>query len=371
MILRHIKISELEAFCSESQFVSWKNLPITPARAKSQALNPEALPDDTALIIAVDEAKGDLLAFAGALPARMNSAGDKRFAWNSCWWTGGDTGAEASMKVFVSFLKIWEQQVAFSDMTEKTFRIISNMGFCHCMERDGYLLGLRPGMFNRTRNALLKKKQNTILPALLHYSGFTVLAEVFSFLVYNFPQNTLASFTEVAKPVRLNFPGREELEFMKSSGTKNIMIPGEEDLHMPLWLIHPSEVTAPLYQRYYFSSFAYDLSVFWLRWKSENGIEALVMLSLRDGILKTLYVYCSENFQNEFPGSFIHYCLSNNRIDSIVTAQPLITEYIANNRIYMAYRRKFKRYSAVSNKLMKYFDGEPVLQDGDGDYRFT
>jgi hypothetical protein len=371
MILRQIKISELGELCSSPEYASWTHVPISPARAHSQSLNPDALPEDNALFIALDDVTGNVLAYAGAYPSKIKIPETTRFAWNSCWWVAGGEGGDTAMKVFFSFLKTWEKKVAFSDMTGKTFKIVQNLGFCHTMTRNGVVLNIRPGISSRLRVLSSSDKKLRFYAKPVIFSGIPWLADSLANIFLYFPQKLNTLFFYHYKPVKLAFPEEKDFECMQVYGAKDFHIPDAEELKMPLWLVKPDMRNKFLTKKYYFSSFACHFSTFWLRWESEGRPDALVMFSLRDGVLKTLYVYCSSDFSARLPGAIIAFCYANPRIRTLVTAQPVLTKFISKRKFFILSRENFTRYSAVSKDLMKLFDNEPVLQDGDGDYRFT
>ncbi len=371
MILRQIKISELVALTESPEYKTWTNVPISPARAYSQSLNPCSQAEDIALVIALDEKSGELLGFAGSYPSRLQKPDFKRYTWNSCWWVAEGVGAEVSMQLFVNFLKSWDKNVAFSDLTDKTFKIIRSLGFCHCMERPGVVLDIRPGFVSRIRAIYYSKRKIRSLAKLLLYTGIPWLADLLAEIVLFIPFRTGKRQGYSRKPVFLDFPEEKDFVFMKRTGTGSIHNPESEELKMPSWICKPTGENVFLRMKYYFSSFAFRYKTFWLRWETDDRINALAMLSLRDGVLKTLYFYCEDGFSQYFPGEIMNYCFRNPGIRTIVTAQPLLTEYVSNRKFFILSRRMYTRYSAVSNEIMKYFERPPVLQDGDGDYRFT
>jgi hypothetical protein len=371
MILRYIKISELIALTSGIEYASWKNIPISPARAYSQSLNPYADPEDIALVIALDDDNREVLAYAGAYPSKMQNAEKTSFAWNSCWWVAEGEGGDAGMKVFISFLKIWEKRAAFSDMTEKTFKIIENLGFCQTMKRDGIVLNIRPGFNSRLRALSYSGRKISIFTKPLLFIGIPWLADQVTELFLNGTHRFKPGRADLVKALKLQSPEDNDFGFMKKHANLNFHIPEAAELDLPKWLVKPGKQSRFLTKKYYFSSFSIDFSTFWLRWEGEGKTKALAMLSLKDGVLKTLYIYFEEEFKDKFPEVFMDYCLSNTAVRTIITAQPILTQYLSGQKHFMSSLKNFTRYSAISKDLLHHFPGEPILQDGDGDYRFT
>jgi hypothetical protein len=371
MILRYIKISELTALTTGAEFAFWKNIPISPARAYSQSLNPYANPEDITLVIALDDYNKDVLAYAGAYPSRLQNSEKIPFAWNSCWWVAKGEGGDAGMKVFLEFLKIWEKRVAFSDTTEKTFKIIENLEFCKTMKRDGIVLNIRPGFKSRLTALSYSKRKISFITSTLLFTGIPWLADQFADLFLYLTRQSGPGSGNSLKVVKLQIPGDSDFEFINKHAIGNFHIPEAAELDLPSWLVKPSEKNKLLARKYYFSSFSIDFSTFWLRWESEGKTGALSMLSMKDGVLKTLYIYIEDEFKDKFPEVFIDYCLTNTSVRTIITAQPILTHYLSEKKFFMSSQKNFTRYSAISKDLLHHFQGEPILQDGDGDYRFT
>ena len=371
MILRKIKISELSALTQSADYKSWKQLPISPARAYSQSVNPYAHPDDIALVIALGDGSNELLAYAGAYPSKMDHNDSVRYAWNTCWWVADGVGGDVAMNVFISFLQTWEKKVAFSDMTEKTFKIVRSLGFCHTMQREGFVINIRPGISSRLRSFCISKRKMSFVARPLLLTGIPWITDQLSEIAWLISRQFSSRRNEKTEPVILDFPVEKDFEFMRKYGNNSFHIPVSGELKLPSWLVRPDRENNFLREKYHFSSFAFRFSTFWLRWENEGITNALLMVSLKDGVLKTLYSYCSEEFQTKFPSLLMDYCMSTSQIRTLITAQPSIVDYVSQNKFFILSRKQFTRYSAVSNDLLKHFENYPLMQDGDGDYKFT
>ncbi len=371
MTLRFVTISELPEFTFSNEYSEWKDVPISPARAFSQAKNPNAQPNDIALILAIDDETGNVLSYAGIFPSKLNDPDSTRFAWNSCWWAAEGAGGDVALKVFLNFLKLWDNKVAFSDLTKKTFKIVQGLGFCQTMERDGIVLNLRPGLVSRLKVLSYSNRKFKLFVKPIIYTGIPWLTDQFANLLLYLPQRFQNSVSVISKPVVLAFPEERDFLFIQRIGAGDFHIPGKDELRMPLWLGKQVKSNRFLAENYYFSSFANQFSTFWLRWEKNDVTNALLMVSLRDGVLKTLYTYCEEDYKTKLPPEFLGYCFTNSSINTVITAQPILTAHILKRKIFILSRKQFTRYSAVSKELLKFSGKDPILQDGDGDYRFT
>jgi hypothetical protein len=372
MILRHIKISGLTALTSSVDYASWKHVPISPARAYSQSLNPNAHPDDIALIIALDDENKNILGFIGAFPSKTQKPEAVRVVWVSNWWVVENVRGQGIASIlFNSFLEVWGNMVAIPDLTVKTLKIIKNLGLFHTMEREGVLLYIRPGFVSRLRILSYSSRKFNIISKPALYTGLPWLTDQLINLLLYFPQLYQFRAVKVLKPLKLRFPEEKDFAFMREHGACDFQIPETAELEMPDWLVKPSRRNRNISEKYNFSIFAFNFTSFWLRWESNGTTNALVMLSLRDGVLKTHYIYCEKHFRNELAIALLRYCFENPGIRTLMTAQPILTVYISERKFFILSRKNFLRYSAVSKDLMNNFDNALVLQDGDGDYRFT
>ncbi|MCB8998961.1 MAG: hypothetical protein H6540_02680 [Bacteroidales bacterium] len=371
MKLREIKLSELESLISSPEYAFWKYVPISPARAYSQSRNPYVRPDDIVLVIAIDDS-GELIAYAGALPSGIQAKENQRFAWNSCWWASENAGAEVSMQVFIRFLQVWEKKVAFSDLTEKTSRIIRNLGFCQVFEREGMVVKIRSGISQKLKSRSLSGKPYGVIARLAGSSGITGLVDkCINFLNSISGRMRIKTDYDVITPRIIAFPSETDMEFIRLKGGNNFYNPGMEELKMPAWLTSKTTSNAWLSKKYYFSSFASDFKSYWLRWEIEGSLVALMMVSKRDGLIKTLYSYSSPEFRDKMAEMFITFCYSDKSIHTLITTQPEIIKLISGEKIKYLSSKSFTRYSAISKELLKYFNEIPAMNDGDGDYRFT
>ncbi len=371
MTIRLIKISELQDLTRSAEYASWKHVPITPARAYSQSLNPYSHPEDIALILAIDDKSGDLISYAGAFPSELRSKQDIRFAWNSCWWVAEGVSGEIAMNTFIRFLQVWEKKVAFSDMTEKTFKIIRNLKFCHTMQRDGVVLHMRPGFVSRLNTLRNRTGIWAGVSGIFLYTGIPWIADKLVFALLFLPQKKFSGNSRILVPEIFQETDGDDKKFMERNGKENFHIPDSSELKMPSWLVKRNKKNRYLASKYHFSSFSNDFSSFWLRWRADEKTIALVLVSIRDGVLKTLYVYCEESYRSVFPSYFMAYCFGNYSIHSLITATPILVSYIKQHKLFILKRRYFIRYSAISEEILSDLHYEPVMQDGDGDYRFT
>jgi hypothetical protein len=284
---------------------------------------------------------------------------------------GEGVGGDVAINVFISFLQSWEKKVAFSDMTEKTFKIIRSLGFCETMQREGVVLNIRPGIASRMRSLSYSKRKTGFVARLTLFTGLPWIADQLFAAVWFLYIKFNPLIRQNLKPLKLDFPESKDFVFMQVHGANNFHIPRIGEMELPSWLVKPNRVNKYPANKYHFSSFANRFSIFWLRWETDGKTNALVNVSLKDGVFKTLFTYCHKDYISQHSESLIEYCLSTPEIRTLITSEPHLVEYISQRKFFILSRKHFTRFSAVSKEILKYSDKNPVMQDGDGDYKFT
>jgi len=371
MNFRNIKISELTELVKSPQYMEWDNIPVSPARAISQSQNPFSMPEDVALIIALDDNK-KILGFIGALPSKINSAGGNRIAWVSNWWVAESARGRGIAKMLLQHLTdAWGNNLAFQDLTTPTLNIINKEGQFQVFKKDGVLVDFRPGFISRINKYGYSSLTGNLLSRVLLYSGIPWFADKVYNLFLFFPRYLWLRKNRCRSPVEITEPDEKDFSFIRTKGEGDFHIPDAAELDMPLWLVEPSAKNRFLAKKYPYSSFAFSFKTFWLRWEKNNKIQALLMLSLRDGVMKTNFVYCEEEFKKDLPRELLGYCIKNKHVNTIVTAQPIFAWFYAASRLPVFRKRQYTRYLAASKEIMNLFQADPVFQDGVGDYWFT
>ncbi len=372
MILRKIKISELTALTLSAEYALWKQLPISPARAISQSLNPDAQPDDIALIIALDGLKSDLIGFIGALPSVAQSPETRRVVWVTNWWVASQhRGKGIAQTLLNSLLEVWGNVLCFQDLTLPTLKIIEKKNLFQTIQKQGVVVYIRTGLVNRLKKARYSSTKKQLFYRAIAHSGFLWLIDQMGNFTLFFPQQIWTRSINSPKPKVISTPSLQDFEFIKANSTGNFHVPRPEEFEMSPWLVKPSPEMRFLSDKYPYSSFACSFSSFWLRWENDGQINALLFVTLREGVLKTQYVYCNDEFAKILPGALLSYCFENLKADTLMTAQDFLTDFYISGRLPVLKKRKFTRYLAVSKDVMSHFEKETLFQDGEGDYKFT
>ena len=118
--LAFLSVQELEAFVDTAMYKQMPVLPITPQRARSQARNPRAHPDDLALTLVY---LGDeLVGYAGTLPDELWTSSEKlRAAWLSCLWVAPKMrGRGIAQQLVAAVAERWNGQILLAEFAPHT-----------------------------------------------------------------------------------------------------------------------------------------------------------------------------------------------------------------------------------------------------------
>ena len=289
--IRTISIREISGYISSDVWDQSKVIPITPERARSQQVNPNARPGDPCLWVATSD-NGQVIGFAGSLPS-SDARNSGRMGWNTCWWVDADLGKEVAMPLFYHFLQHWDQRVAFADMTPRTRAIIDQLGFCHTRKEvlaQSYI-----------RIPASKLSSRAGIPGKLLYP--LILPVVF--LANAFQQRRLDRIARrnvlVESEVRDHLDD-ELYEFIRQHQEKDFAQRTREEyewIEKHAWLVPRTPASSRMASKYPFSYVAKEYKLEWLISRREKAITSAMMISTRDGALKVLY-YFGDHPQDAF-----------------------------------------------------------------------
>jgi hypothetical protein len=130
---------QLVTLMDSAEIAGWGSLPISPLRLASQQKNPQLLPDDIVMILAVEH--NDLAGYLGALPDNI-SLGDSiiHIAWASCIWTGEVHRGKGLAKTLTSALNAaWGGNLLLTEFTPAAKSIYDKLGlFSNLCSKDGF-----------------------------------------------------------------------------------------------------------------------------------------------------------------------------------------------------------------------------------------
>ena len=353
----------LQQMIANKDFLSGEIIPVTIHRAKSMLLNPDLEKDDIILNIARDE-KGHIIGFTGALPGKMNDG--TRFAWNSGWWVDPARGREVAMPLFYSFLKQWDMKVMFSDLTPRTFHILTEMKVFKTRKMTGIRIYLRSPL------ALILPPRNSL------FGSLAWLFKSIDFLINIFVDLRLAvlvkkyrkSFSEKVR--RISTPKEQDAKLINECASGHVF---GRDVQCFDWILHHPWLlrTAPDIQKkkYQFSSFVRRFEQRWIRVSSGGEGEVLLLVTIRDRHLKIPYIFYREEKYLEEAARIIVMLAVRKRVSMITSFHPILSELLTSGPGHRLLKRTIYRMTAVSNELTEKLGDDFLFQDGDGDAVFT
>jgi len=370
-----VRLKELKSFAGSFINLGGDITAITPWRAESQANNPFADPDDIALIYARDD-KGQICGYIGAIPAVISKHGKEKFAWNSGWWVGKNAGAYVSMGLFRAFLNSYNSRIMFSDMTDRTAAIIRSMKLAKVKERPGFHIWLRSHF---AKKIVTKKGNLSGIIKFIRYSGLWHVISLTDWFInlFLYPCQLLRAYRLRDKSLHaslLKFPSVEDFKFINLCAGRDVYVPGQGDLEWIYnnpWLIKKDKENAVVAAKYYFSSFAGNNEIFWLRIRNNHQTIGMVMFSLRDHTARTQFVYCLPG--NEIPVSraILAYVLKRKDIKDIISYNEKIVKVLSKIWFPCLRKKRITRYYGICKDLIPFTGDDFTMQDGSGDYVFT
>ncbi len=364
MRFQEITIGELISFIKSDLYNNSKNVPITKQRALSQAKNPRANGNDVVLIIAVDNTE-QIVGFIGALPEKFADNSSLKIAWNSCWWIDPINGKGTAMPLFIRFLRNWDNQVMFRDLTPKTDAILSRF---NQFEKIKKLHGYRYFLRLNSAEILCKKNKKWCYFKLV----FNLVDNVFNLGVFLKNKRFLKQKNTSVKVNKIDKIDAEAETFIKNKQQKEIFKRGKKELNWILenpWIVKKSRIGNK--QFYYFSDSAkkFENSVFKL-YDKKNIIIAVLFLTNNNGFVKIPYSYFDvENTPKIL--TFLFSYLLEIKATSILLFNPLLNKAIQKTKNPFWYIKKDEKDFVVSKKLKNYLPKDFHFQDGESDFVFT
>jgi GNAT superfamily N-acetyltransferase len=377
-----IAVGQLIAFIQSPQYLQSEVVPISPQRARSQANNPKAAPEDIALILAYDETQ-ILRGYLGILPDELqNQEESTKIGWLSCIWVDDKSrGQGIAKKLVLAAENAYPQRLLLTEFTPEAHQLYLKLGlFADLARPDGLRCYLRADL-------------QTILPNKKHF--------------FHYLHPFLATFDAIANAILLPFryfKQRQNEKQLKNIGLQyhtylpphivefiaqvktakheassintTVFNRGEREL---AWIYnYPWLISAPLIddnsQKYYFSAIedSFLAVMVELSEKNANGDSqtiAFFMLSHKRNLLKIPYLYVLPSHERSVL-AFISLYMCEGRIATFLCCQPSLLAALKTNNFGFFAQKKQKHHYMCSKELLD-FVADIQLQDGDGDAVFT
>lgn len=369
MEYREIRASEIVDYANQVVRSADPVVPITPWRASSQAKNPDARPDDVLLMVALDKSK-KIVGYIGLLPFQLPDTTTERIFWNTCWWVTPDAGAGVSMNLFFRFLKATGNRVVFSDMTEKTAEILRRIQGYQVSSRTGIVLRFRHAYHSRIRN---NKKTYTVLRMFAATGGGRLVDTLLNIWSNDRIDRWLKDHPAPCTVGRCPEPNEQHLRFAREHACEGLTLPSIERFNW--WKDHPWRVPADndtrlIARRYFFSSISEQNDLYILECNCNESLTGLAIISNRDGVLKTHYLYYRSDSEHDFYQAIFRHFVTLPGAHTLVSFHEGFARFVSRQTFPMRIREAV-RYTAFSATLKDIPGKNTRLQDGDGDYVFT
>ncbi len=363
MRYQEITIKELASFVKSNVYLNSKNIPITQQRALSQIKNPRASKEDVALIIAIDK-QNEIVGFIGALPEKIPAKPKLKIAWNSCWWIDRKNGQKAAIPLFLKFLKAYDQNVLFRDLTPKTEEILMRF---NKFEKIKKLKGFRYFLFLNSKEIITKRNRIFII-----FSPILQVTDKITntFLFYKNKKH-LTKKSDL-KAVKINAIDKEAANFIKEHQKKELFKRGEKELNWILknpWIL--KKTLKKDVQFYYFSdtSRKFKNDIYKL-YNLENNLIAVLFFNNNDGLVKIPFIYFNADYLEEIK-NFIFTYLLQEKANSLLIFNPLLNKALQDSNHPFWYIKPLNKDFVVSKKLKPLLPKEYDFQDGEGDFVFA
>ena len=360
MQVREIKIRELLDFIKSEEYQKLDIKPITELRAVSQFHNPDAAPDDLALIYAVNN--NELLGFAGLLPKKINGENTKVYS-NTCWWANQQKGKGIAVPLFLQLLKRADNKLFLAESTPRAKTILEKTGLFGKINQHEGIRG-----FIRFYSASIIQK---------NYSDKKWLAIPFFFLDFilnvvflPFKYFFLSKFKKGSFNIEEISEVDETLEkFIQEYSSRDFIQKTANHFNWfknyPWLKLKGSKNSI----QYPFTCVAEKFELGYFVLKQVNDIKAFVAISNHDNLAKIPFLFFDKKYLKEVVYS-IMVLIIERQYDSVVIFQPEIVEFMEKNKMPFYFRKTEIKYSGTTKPIEDIFNQKPLMQDGDGDAVF-
>lgn len=367
MKFREIRVGELDDLIASGWYRRQKILPITPSRALSQAINPNAFQNDIALMMAIAE-DDSLAGFAGILPARLYLTHNEpeRFFYNSCWWIHPEKGRRVSMPLFYRMLEITRERMVLADMTAHTEQIIEATGRFRIQKPlEGVYIWFRGGT-----GSFLSRKSGYRPWVRLLASPVDLAINGIQYFRLQGLKKTASSDNVTVRPASLE--QQDVQAFIDRICAGNPITRRASDLKWVLrtpWLI-PCKLCKKGIHQYPFSWKVESFVQHVLRIEHNQMLAGVAVVNFRDGIAKVPYLYVLPGKEEPVVWALLFWLLRQPVHGLLTWNRQLLSELNQLNLPAVVRRKVYKR-TAYNVSLSDILDSRFELQDGDGDAVFT
>lgn len=346
---------------------SASKIPISRLRFLSQTNNPRALPED--LILVTVKLNGELIAFRTVLPDNIElGVRSVHFAWLSGVWVAPQyRRLGISRKMFDIIFQAWNGLLLGTEYTPANGLAITSSG------QLGPTIS-KPGVRIFYKSPL----EHIILNKYKKYRPFRNAFKLADTIIDTLVKGKNMMYGNISLPDEVKYTISEKLsdkaksfidEYRSYSSTNRRVTELDWIVKYPWLASDPKAIEES--KKYYFSVFAAQFTVCFLEIYQRSDIKAIVMLTLRDGILKIPYLFTHEKDKSDVASCILRYA-SDNKVKLIVSYHTQLNDRLLSLDNKRIIAKKTTRYYLVTKILNEIIPAEALIfADGDGDCVFV
>ncbi|PKF73761.1 GNAT family N-acetyltransferase [Chryseobacterium sp. PMSZPI] len=358
--LKTFNKKQLDDFVSSGGFRQYDFLPITKHRALSHSKNPKALDEQTLLILAFYN--DQLAGYLGCLPDYFIIDEKKiEYTWLSTLYVSEEfRGKKVAKALLEKALADYKSHVVMAEFTKEAEVFFNKMGNVeNVFPKNG-----KRYYFKIDSAAVISDKKSwgkTLSPI------FKIVDGIANFLIDI--KNILINKPDFRVEV-LDAVDTEIINFTSTFQNKRNIDEINYFITHP-WILEGRKKD----NNYFFSSYAEVFKYFWIKiYDEQENLETCSLLLLRDGHLKTPYIFSKTDGNLNKLVQFLNDFIIKNKIKTFTSYhEGLNKEIRVSDALSKIYERDFKRDYLFRKELLQSLpkNFNPYYQDGDGDCMMT
>lgn len=341
-----------------------KHIPITPYRIRSYLNNPRAEHHRPVLYTLLY--RDELVAYRSILSDYLYIAQKKiPIGWFSGNWTHPDHRRKGYSSLLLEVVhEDWAETLFFSNFAPASKQVLDQSGQYEIFK----ILKGKRFYFKFALGKLLPPKSaffEMIRPGLI---GIDRLLNAF------ISSRKEGSISNGVKWESCAAIGDEEMDFLSAFKVNELFRRGAKEYNWILqypW-IKCTDESDFLNGKYHFSAHADSFDQQFFRLRVKGQIEGLLLISIRDAVMKVPYAYLTEEALPAAARLILGFAINENVLHLTVFHQGLLKELNNFKRFYL-FRKEFEQAFLANKELLRQFSDikEKEIQKGDGDAVFT
>jgi GNAT superfamily N-acetyltransferase len=365
--IRELNRADLLEYVQSEDFANQRDIPISIHRAVSHVNNPRADDDDILLLLAFENDR--MVGYRGVIPDwfYINESAPEKVGWLSCLWVSPDMrGKGIGVQMLHRASNLYADKILLTEFVPhlKSLYVGSGKISSTPIVKQGLRLYIQSDLA-------------TILPPkhpFFRRSSWLLkgMDSVFN-LIFDARLKLLKPTNPSARFEYIDNIDEESNQFLKRFQKGELSKRSAEEINWILnypWILSAPQKSA-LDRKYYFSSTAKSFRYVGLQLRNaSNDITALMIFSIRDGVLKLPYIYHDDCLGDVI--KVINQHIVKWRIKTFTTYHRELADQLRKVKSPAVFKKEVERPYLVSFELEEMLSSSDfILQDGDGDCAFT